>query len=449
MRYQTILAQTGTFFQRNAVLVIPALIAAGYAVAPPPETTFGSEALEHLKDVVACGLAVAGLAWRCWLVRRAPDRVRAERTFANLLILSSIIAMHGHYVVVAAGAALVFFLFESARSVAASRHGAAGGAKPPSRAGTAPSAARIVTWELLTIGLTAGVLWLTEVYEYLPVTSVRETQLYLLIASGVLLACMLPSYVGDVLSARTTTRERPETRGPATRGIRVDGRVGSVDVLENWLSFGSLESILQATLAAAALRPGDRLVDVGCGTGKLAIVAAAYLQRAGGGGDALGVDATPGMIDLARQRAFRDGSAARFEVGVGEKLPVADASADAVTSSYFFHHLPADVKRQALREMWRALVPGGRLVVTDYARPRSLRGWVASFPMQFNFYEYVREQLAGSLETLLRDEDLGEVEVTGVFLGYITVFRVRKALAPAERLTPRATSLSASAVPAA
>src|SRR5918998_6740885 len=85
--------------------------------------------------------------------------------------------------------------------------------------------------------------------------------------------------------------------GPAatlqTRGIRVDGRVRSVDILENLLSLGRQDAILRATLDAAELRPGERLVDVGCGSGKLAIAAARQLSRAGRGmnGSVIGIDA--------------------------------------------------------------------------------------------------------------------------------------------------------------
>jgi len=151
--------------------------------------------------------------------------------------------------------------------------------------------------------------------------------------------------------------------GPATRGIRVDRRAGSVDVLENALSFGRLAAILQATLDAAALHRRERLLDLGCGTGRLA-VAATRLFAPAQALETLGIDATPAMVERARARAAREGCPARFEVGVAEALPAADASIGAVTSSYFFHHLPPDVKRQALREMWRVLAPGGRLVIT-------------------------------------------------------------------------------------
>ena len=171
---------------------------------------------------------------------------------------------------------------------------------------------------------------------------------------------------------------------PTTRGLLVSGRAGIVDFLENMISLGRQERILHATLVAAEVSLGARLVDVGCGTGKLAIAAA---RLVGLNGEATGIDATSEMIQLAKARGAAEGSSARFRLAVAESLPIETASVDAVTSSYFFHHLPSDLKPVAMREMWRILKPGGRLVITDYGRPRSLLGFAASFPMRFDFHE--------------------------------------------------------------
>ena len=218
--------------------------------------------------------------------------------------------------------------------------------------------------------------------------------------------------------------------GPQTRGLRVDGRVHLVDMMEDLLSAGSRQAILKATLDAADLRMGDRFVDVGCGTGELAMMAARIVSGGlshGAAGEAIGIDATPGMIEIARQRAGSADAAVRFELGVAEALPLPDGTAQAVASTFFFHHLPTEVKREAMREMWRVLAPGGRLVIADYGWARGLVGLIASFPMRFNLHEYVRSQLNGELERIIATEGLGEPENVQAFLGYIRVLRVIKA----------------------
>ena len=84
-----------------------------------------------------------------------------------------------------------------------------------------------------------------------------------------------------------------------------------------------------------------------------------------------------------------------------------------------------------------AAAPAGqgwsRLVDGFGARPVNLLGYIGSFPMRFDFHEYVRGQLSGELEDLLHGEKLGAVEKLQVFLGYITVFRIVK---PHEGLRP-------------
>jgi ubiquinone/menaquinone biosynthesis C-methylase UbiE len=237
-------------------------------------------------------------------------------------------------------------------------------------------------------------------------------------------------------AARDLLAEAGARATPATRGLRVDGRVQLVDMLENLISLGRRRAILAATLEAGDLRPGDRMLDVGCGTGEL-VLAAALVVTDGGRrpdeqsvgqslGQALGIDATPGMIEIARRHAREVGISARFELGVAEYLPLLDKSVDVVTSTFFFHHLPTDLKHAAVREMWRVLAPGGRMVITDYGRVRGILGRIASFPMQINFHEYVRPQLDGQLERILEQEGLGRPRVARAFLGYITVLQLVK-----------------------
>jgi ubiquinone/menaquinone biosynthesis C-methylase UbiE len=111
-----------------------------------------------------------------------------------------------------------------------------------------------------------------------------------------------------------------------------------------------------AALAAAALGAGDRFLDVGCGTGAAVRVAAGTVERA------VGVDISTGMIERARELAADLGNV-ELVVGDSEQLPFHDDTFTAVMCSSSFHHYPDPA--QALREMARVLVRGGRLVIAE------------------------------------------------------------------------------------
>jgi len=104
----------------------------------------------------------------------------------------------------------------------------------------------------------------------------------------------------------------------------------------------------------ARVQPGQRVLDVGCGTG---VVARELAVRTGSGGRVVGVDPSPGMLAVAEQLA----PDVEWREGVAESLPFPDGSFEAVVSQFalmFFND-----RRQALREMLRVLTPGGRLAV--------------------------------------------------------------------------------------
>jgi arsenite methyltransferase len=110
-----------------------------------------------------------------------------------------------------------------------------------------------------------------------------------------------------------------------------------------------------------ALRPGERVVDVGSGGGIDSLIAA---RMVGASGRVIWVDMTPAMLDKARTSASAAGMTnVEFREGFGESLPVEDGWADVVISNGVLNLMPD--KDAALREMARVLKPGGRLQIGD------------------------------------------------------------------------------------
>jgi demethylmenaquinone methyltransferase/2-methoxy-6-polyprenyl-1,4-benzoquinol methylase/phosphoethanolamine N-methyltransferase len=128
------------------------------------------------------------------------------------------------------------------------------------------------------------------------------------------------------------------------------------------LSLGKARAIRKATVELAQIKPGDRVLDVGCGTGDLTIAAKAL---AGPTGEVYGTDASPKMIDMAQQKAARAGVDVTFQTDLIENITFPDNQFDVVLSSLMMHHLPDDLKREGLAEIYRVLKPGGRILIVD------------------------------------------------------------------------------------
>jgi SAM-dependent methyltransferase len=113
----------------------------------------------------------------------------------------------------------------------------------------------------------------------------------------------------------------------------------------------------------AAPAPDENVLDVGCGTGTVALTIAARVPSA----RVIGIDASPEMVELAKAKAVKAGAGCEFQVAAIESLPFPDSSFNLVTSSLMLHHLPVELKRAGLAEVRRVLEPGGRFVAVDFA----------------------------------------------------------------------------------
>jgi ubiquinone/menaquinone biosynthesis C-methylase UbiE len=125
-------------------------------------------------------------------------------------------------------------------------------------------------------------------------------------------------------------------------------------------------------LARAELRPGERVLDVGCGTGTLLVA----LGQAHPEVEAVGLDPDPRALARAERKLRRAGLPARLECGSADALGFESGSFDCVLSSFMFHHLDATAQIGMLREVRRVLSPGGRFELMDFeGRPHRRARW--------------------------------------------------------------------------
>jgi demethylmenaquinone methyltransferase/2-methoxy-6-polyprenyl-1,4-benzoquinol methylase/phosphoethanolamine N-methyltransferase len=174
------------------------------------------------------------------------------------------------------------------------------------------------------------------------------------------------------------------------------------DLFGQIISFGRASTVRQKLVDLAAPLAGEAVLDVGCGTGTLALA----MESRMGKGEMHGIDASPEMIEVATDKAMKAGSQVDFQVALIEAIPFADSTFDLVTSSMMLHHLPDPLKRTGLAEIRRVLKPEGRFVAMDFAaQSHSPLGHLLSI-----FGHSHGESTVDALTPLLREAGFSEIE---------------------------------------
>jgi ubiquinone/menaquinone biosynthesis C-methylase UbiE len=181
-----------------------------------------------------------------------------------------------------------------------------------------------------------------------------------------------------------------------------------------------VDQIRRAVLDRAELQRGQRVLDVGCGTGNLVL----SIKRCHPDVDVVGLDPDPKALARARRKLERAHLRVELDQGFANALRYEDASFDRVFSSFMFHHLDAQQQQAMLSEVRRVLEPSGRFELVDFAgrehaKQGSYRNWLHS-----------HERLAGNAESnvtaLLERAGFSDVRVAGrhaKFFGTVIHYR--------------------------
>jgi ubiquinone/menaquinone biosynthesis C-methylase UbiE len=122
---------------------------------------------------------------------------------------------------------------------------------------------------------------------------------------------------------------------------------------------------IRALLEQADLRPGQRVLDIGCGTGTAAVMMKTLHPDL----EVVGLDPDPKALARAQHKAQKADVSIQFDQGFGDALPYPDDSFDRVLSSFMFHHLPSGEKGNTLRAIQHALKTGGSFHMLDFEGP--------------------------------------------------------------------------------
>jgi len=175
----------------------------------------------------------------------------------------------------------------------------------------------------------------------------------------------------------------------------------------------------QEALEALSLQPGDRFLDVGCGTGAAVRRAASTAERA------VGLDISERMIARARELAA-DVPGTEFVVGDSEHLPFPDAAFTAILCTASFHHYPDPVR--ALSEMARMLTADGRLVIADGTADLRVARIVDWFLRRFD-RSHVRLYRTSGMVAFLSQSGFADPTVRYLFDGGYAILRTRRTTA--------------------
>jgi ubiquinone/menaquinone biosynthesis C-methylase UbiE len=165
--------------------------------------------------------------------------------------------------------------------------------------------------------------------------------------------------------------------------------------------------LVERALGAAA---APRILDLGCGTGEMALA----IAHVSPGVKLIGVDGDSDVLERAAVKAQAAGVELELHESLADHVPLPDADVDCVVSTLMFHHLLPSAKRAALAEARRVLAPGGRLLVCDLGRASDPLMRAAFLAVQLlDGFANTREHARGELPEIISQAGFSDVTVFG------------------------------------
>jgi ubiquinone/menaquinone biosynthesis C-methylase UbiE len=170
------------------------------------------------------------------------------------------------------------------------------------------------------------------------------------------------------------------------------------------------KEVKQALVEQARIAPGMTVVDLGCGTGTLALLVKQMHPEA----RVIGVDVDSKILDIARAKIARAGAEVELRQGLIQDVGLEPRSVDRVLTTLVLHHLTSAEKLAALRTVHATLRPGGELHVADFAPPHNALMSLVSAPFRF-FDGHARtdDNFAGRLTAIIREAGFSDVAERG------------------------------------
>lgn len=175
------------------------------------------------------------------------------------------------------------------------------------------------------------------------------------------------------------------------------------------------------------IRPGFRVLDLGCGTGTLAI----GIMEASPAIEVCGIDGDASILKIAARKIRARSTRVLLQQGMTFDLPYADGMFDRIVSRLVFHHLTAEKKRQTLSECRRVLRRGGELHIADWGRPHNRLMWLASWPIRvLDTAGLTQDNLNGQIPTLCGDAGFVSVTSTARFMTVFGTLELQRSTKP-------------------